>query len=218
MSQLQGFLNWSAGASSWPPEEGESRSSLASSRRLCPGPGQAEATAGGLRPADTRQYLGGEATSLSVPPHRSLSYGLTRNCNRSSPSSNAQKNIYMHNKHEFINKHAETNYQLLQSRIQIVMAVSLPSPVCLSPSSFLLFWQPMKFFCLQPTFNCPFIQHGLIVLSAGSVWNHSVCTFCITIGAIDWTTHPAVRVQVPFSETVFHLFMHALIVFQKSIN
>lgn len=52
----------------------ERRSFLASTRRLCPPPVQAEAPAGGLRPADTRRYLGGEAEcnvpvrSTSLPP------------------------------------------------------------------------------------------------------------------------------------------------------
>lgn len=71
---LWGFLSWSAGASTRPPAEGERRSILASSRRLCLLPEQAESPAGGLRPADTRQYLGGESEcnvpvrSTSLPP------------------------------------------------------------------------------------------------------------------------------------------------------
>lgn len=61
------------------------------------------------------------------------------------------------------------------------MAVCPPPSV---PFLFLFLW-PLRFFCLQPTFKCLFIHCDLIVLPAKSVWNCSLCTFCITIGAID---------------------------------
>lgn len=151
---LWGFLSWLTGASIRPPVECKRRSILASPRRLCHHPEQVEAPAGGLRPADTRQYLGGErqcATSLSVPPHCLFSYGLTRSCNCSSPTSHTQT----HPRHTCtlgIHLYAQKPHtctrspHIFQLRIQLVMAVC-PCSFSSTPSPF-LFWQPLKLFCL----------------------------------------------------------------------
>lgn len=137
------------------------------------------------------------ATSHSVPPRCLLSYGPTRSCNCSSPTS-----------HTHMHTDTETPH-IFQYRIQTVMTVCSPPPpfffsflFCfvlvapeqlLSPADFQvsIYWM---------WFNCV----------AGKICLKSL-TFCITIGAIDRHAHPAVRCQVAFSERCVSSFYACLL-------
>ena len=122
---------------------------FSSLRRLCPRPEQAEAPAGGLRPADARQYLGGESEcnvpvrSTSLPPFLWINKKRTQ---RPHISFKPGSRLFW----------------------QFVLCLLLP------PSYFFLFvlfgfWLPLRSFCPQPPTKCLFIRRGLIVLPAKCV-------------------------------------------------
>lgn len=109
------------------------------------------------------------ATSLSVPPRCLLSYELTRSRNCSSPlHTHTHTHHHRHTCESSINSqkphmHRDPTYLSMQNPDCYGRLSPPPSPF------FFLFWWPLKFFCLRPTFKCLFIRPGLIVFPARSV-------------------------------------------------